>query len=305
MRTRTTPAALALAAAALALSPGAGARPPGLAPEQARELAREAYYYAYPLVLMDVTMRQATNVPTAAAAPMRAPVNQFAHFREYPKADARDVVRFNFDTLYSFAWLDLTREPVVVSVPDSGGRYYLVPMLDMWSDVFAVPGTRTTGGKAGQFALLPPGWKGELPAGVEPVKAPTPVVWVMGRTQMNGPADYAAVHKVQDGYTLTPLSAWGKGAAPPKASPVDPTVDAKTPPVKQVNGMDGVAFFARFAALLKTHPPHANDYPILYRMRGSGSNRGRTSTPGRSTRPPPRRSTPGRRTRWPTSSRRS
>lgn len=125
-----------------------------LSPEQVRALARDAYVYAYPIVTMDLTMRQATNVPDTATINMRAPINQFAHARAYPKADEKDVVRFNFDTLYSLAWLDILREPIVLSVPDTGGRYYLLPMLDMWTDVFAVVGSRTTGTKAGNFALV-------------------------------------------------------------------------------------------------------------------------------------------------------
>jgi len=241
-----------------------------VAPDKAKAIARDAYYYAYPLVLMDITRRQVTNVPNAATAPMRAPLNQFAHFRSYPRADAKDIVRFNFDTLYSFAWLDLSKEPVVLSVPDAGGRYYLVPMLDMWTDVFAVPGTRTTRGAAGSFAIVAPGWKGKLPKGLEAIVAPTDAVWVMGRTQTNGPADYDNVHKVQDGYTLTPLSRWGKKPAPLHDFAIDPSIDMRTPPLVQMEQLDGVAMLTRLAALLKKYPPHGNDYPILFRLRELG-----------------------------------
>jgi hypothetical protein len=174
-----------------------------------RSLIREVYLYAYPLVLMETTKNQATNVLDNISIPMRAPINQFCHFRQYPLVNARDVVRFNFDTLYSFAWLDVSKEPIILSVPDTSGRYYLIPMLDMWTDVFAVPGTRTTEGKAGNFAIVAPHWQGDLPKGVELIRAPTQVVWVMGRTQTNGPKDYENVHKVQDSYLLTPLSKWG------------------------------------------------------------------------------------------------
>lgn len=100
-----------------------------LSPEETYALARETYLYAYPIVSMDVTYRQAINVPDVATINMRAPVNQFTHTRAYPKADAKDVVRFNFDTLYSIAWLDLSSEPITLSVPDTQGRYYLLPML--------------------------------------------------------------------------------------------------------------------------------------------------------------------------------
>lgn len=252
------------------------------APEdETRALARDLYQYAYPIVLMDTTMRQSTAVPNATAVVGRAPVNQFAYFRTYPEATARDVVRFNFDTLYSFAWVDLGKGPMILSVPDTGGRYYLVPSLDMWTDIFASVGSRTTGTKAGHFAYVPPGWKGELPAGVQRIEAPTSTIWVMGRIQTNGPADYANVHKIQDGLKLTPLDQWGKGYMPPATSPVDAGVDSKTPPLVTVGKMTGVELFTRLAELMKTFPPHGNDYPILFRMRAIGLEPGKSWEAGK------------------------
>lgn len=238
--------------------------------EQTYAIAREAYLYAYPIVSMDVTMRQATNVPDAATTNMRAPINEFAHARAYPKADEKDVVRFNFDTLYSFAWLDLSREPVILSTPDTNGRYFLLPLLDMWTDVFAVIGTRTTGDKAGTYAIVAPDWKGALPTGIAKIVAPTSSVWILGRTQTNGPSDYPSVHKIQDGYKLTLLSQWGKDHTPPAKGAVDPSVDNVTPPLVQVNNLDGVAMLTRLADLMVKHPPHPNDYPILLRLRQLG-----------------------------------
>jgi hypothetical protein len=219
---------------------------------------------------MDVSMRQSTNVPDGKTVPLRAPINQFAHARTYPRAEDRDVVRYNFDTLYSPAWIDLAPEPIVLSVPDTGGRYYLMPMLDMWTDVFSVVGSRTTGTKAGDYALVAPGWNGTLPDGMTRIVAPTSTIWILGRTQTNGPADYDNVHKVQDGYKLTPLSQWGKDYVPPVSMPTDPAVDNKTPPLVQVNKMDGVAVLGRLAELMAKYPPHSNDYPIVFRMRRIG-----------------------------------
>ncbi len=268
---KTSVRAMLLAAVSLAtLAPTPTLQAQGVAEQGAYDLARDAYLYAYPVVSMDTTMRQATNVPDTATINMRAPVNQFAHARAYPKADEKDVVRYNFDTLYSFAWLDLSSGPMILSVPDTQGRYYLLPMLDMWTDVFSVVGSRTTGTKAGNYAIVPSGWSGALPDGVNKIVAPTPVIWILGRTQTNGPADYANVHKVQDGYRLTPLSQWGKEYTPPKNISIDASADDKTPPLIQVNKLDGVAMLTRLADLLSKYPPHPNDYPILFRLRALG-----------------------------------
>ena len=209
-----------------------------LTPELAKAIAIEAYVYAYPLVTMDVTRRVMSNVPVGVKAGL-GPANMFHHMRTYPPAEFRDVVRPNFDTLYSVAWLDMTKEPVIVSLPDSGGRYYLMPLYDMWTDAYAVPGKRTNGTAAVNLAIVPPGWTGTLPAGVERIDSPTPINWIITRTQTNGPKDYAAVNTFQDGFKVTPLSQWGKPAAAPAAFAPDPTVDMKTAPLNQVNTMTG------------------------------------------------------------------
>ena len=126
--------------------------------QEAHAIGVTAYTYLYSLVTMDLTRKQLTNVGKAEG--LSAPMNAFANVRAYPTADMKVVVRPNFDTLYSSAWLDLTQEPVIVSVPDTHGRYYLLPMLDMWTDVFASPGWRTTGTQAANFLVAPPGWTG-------------------------------------------------------------------------------------------------------------------------------------------------
>jgi hypothetical protein len=143
-------------------------------------------------------------------------------------------------------------------------------MLDMWTDVFAVVGSRTTGTKAGTYVIVAPDWSGPLPNGVTKIEAPTSVIWIIGRTQTNGPADYDNVHRIQDGYKLTPLSQWGQDYTPLTNMPVDPFVDNKTPPLVQANGLDGVAMLTRLADLLIKYPPHPNDYPILLRLRALG-----------------------------------
>jgi len=250
------------------------AQPLDISPDEAQQIASEAYAYTYPLVLMDITRHISIN-SEAGERDGFGPVNLFTHMRGFPPGDFREVVRPNFDTLYSIAWLDLTKEPVIVSAPDTQGRYYMLPMIDMWTDVIAVPGKRTSGTKAAHFAVTGPGWKGTLPKDVSQIPSPTPYIWIIGRTQTNGPKDYEAVHKVQDGYKVTLLSDWGKTPKPVKAT-IDPNVDMKTPPLRQANNMPAKDYFAYAAELMKLHPPHRSDGSILLRMKRIGLEPGKS-----------------------------
>jgi hypothetical protein len=242
--------------------------------EEAHAIGVDAYLYLYPLVTMDLTRRQLANGGPAASL-IQAPMNAFANVPAYPTADMKAVVRPNFDTLYSSAWLDLTKEPAIVSVPDTHGRYDLLPMLDMWTDVFASPGWRTTGTGAGDFLIGSPGWSGSVPEGVTRIDAPTPYVWIIGRIKTDGPADYDAVHKIQAALKITPLSQWGK-AASPVAATFDPSVDMKTPPKLQVHAMPAAQFFSYAAEILKLQPPHLTDEPIVARMKRIGLEPGKS-----------------------------
>ncbi|MFD4693251.1 DUF1254 domain-containing protein [Streptomyces sp. NPDC058463] len=223
-------------------------------------LAAEAYVFAYPLVTMELTRRQMTT--PGATVPGSAPVNTFAHVPVTPDASFEGVVSPNADTLYSLAWLDLSAGPVFLSVPETLGRYYLLPLYDAWTNVFACPGTRTTGSGAGEFALVGPGWQGELPDGVQRIDAPTAMVAVIGRTQVNGVPDYPAVHAVQAGYRLTPSAATAAPAADTGPGPLD----LVTAPVDQVAALDAATFFAMAAHLMAANPPKAADAPLVERM---------------------------------------
>jgi hypothetical protein len=239
----------------------------------------EAYIYGYPLVTMEMTRRVMTNVekPTGPHAPM----GQFVRMREYPNAQYRDVTAPNADTLYTTAWFDVSKEPWVVSIPDMKGRYFLLPMLDGWTDVFQVPGKRTTGTKAQTFAITGPGWSGELPKGVTEYKSPTSLVWLLGRIYSTGtPQDYKEVHALQDKITAVPLSSWGK---PYTADPgkVDPAIDTKTAVRAQVDGMDATAYFKLLAELMKTNPPTAADAPMVAKLAKIGIVPGQSFEPSK------------------------
>jgi hypothetical protein len=265
-------------AIAQASSPAVAAQT-AITEQEAHAIGVDAYLYFYPLLLMDITRKQSTNIEPGKEI-AKGPTNMFISVPTYPSADLKLVVRPNFDTLYSLAWLDMTEEPMIVSAPDTSGRYYLLPMLDMWTDVFASPGWRTTGTRAANFLVTPPGWRGTVPSGMTRIEAPTPIVWIIGRTKTDGPSDYDAVHKIQAGYKITPLSRWGKPAVPPAVT-IDPSVDMTTPPKTQLDTMPADKFFSYAAELLKLIPPHVTDQPMIAQLKKIGFEPGKSYDVGK------------------------
>jgi len=232
--------------------------------EDVMDIATQAYIYGYPLVTMDMTRRALTNVAEPDSS--RAPMGQLLKLRTYPAVDDHSVTAPNADTLYTIVWLDVSKEPWIISVPDMGDRYYLLPMLDGWTDVFAVPGKRTSGGGAQRYAITGPGWTGKLPDGVKELKSPTGIVWLLGRIYCTGtPEDYQAVHELQDKFSVVPLSSYGKAYTPP-AGQVDPAFDMKKAVRDQVDSLDTYAYFNYLAKLMKDNPPAAADAPMLAKM---------------------------------------
>ena len=257
---------LFLCVGAIALVPLAASAQKANAPGavEAVRIATEAYIYGYPLVTFDMARRQQTNV--AAPDAEHAPMGQVIKMRSYPAVDNHCCAAPNADTLYTEVWLDVSREPWIFSIPDMGSRYYIMPMLSGWSEVFKVASSNTTGGKAQVYAITGPGWAGTLPKGVVHVKSPTAMVWILGRIYTTGtPEDYKAVHALQDRFTIVPLSSYGKPYTPP-AAVVDAGFDMKTAVRKQVNAMGVDAYFNRLAELMKTNPPGAQDAAMVAQM---------------------------------------
>ncbi|WP_018263982.1 DUF1254 domain-containing protein [Methylobacterium sp. WSM2598] len=233
------------------------------------EMATDAYIYGYPLVTMEMTRRVLTNV-AAPEGLKGAPMGQFTHAREYPGPEFKSVTAPNADTLYSVAFMDVGKEPYLFSLPDMDGRYYLMPMLSAWTNVFAVPGKRTTGTGPQTYFLAGPGWNGSVPSGAKLIQAPTNLIWIIGRTYCTGtPEDYKAVHALQDQYRLIPASAAGKSYTPP-AGRVDPSIDTKTAVREQVNRMDAMTYFNLLAALMKDNPPALADGVPVAKMASLG-----------------------------------
>lgn len=237
---------------------------------EAEAIAIDAYIYGYPLVTMDLTKQVMTNVE--APQGLKAPVGQFVNARTYPNASLSFKAEGapNADTLYSTAWVDLSKEPYILQVPNENGRYYLMPILSAWTNVIAAPGTRTTGTEAASFAITGPNWRGTVPQGVKEIKSPTNLIWIRGRTYSTGTEeDYKEVHKIQDQYQLTPLSYFGRPYSPPIGK-VNPELDMKTPVRDQVNHFNIETFFNRLAMLMKENPPAREDSAIIAKMEKIG-----------------------------------
>lgn len=243
-------------------------RTPSLHTKGAVNDAVDAYIYGYPLVTFDMARKQQTNVQQADTE--HAPMGQLIKMRNYPAVDNHCCAAPNADTLYTLTWLDVSSEPWVFSIPDMGDRYYIMPMLDAFSEVFMVASSSVTGNQAQTYAITGPDWSGTLPESIIQVESPTAIVWILGRIYSTGTADdYTLVHDQQDNYSIVPLSAYGQPYSP-SPGVVDPDFDMKTSVREQVNSLDIYAYFDRLASLLKSNPPKPEDTEIVEKLKTIG-----------------------------------
>jgi len=229
----------------------------------------QAYVYGFPLVLMDVTNGVLTATPKSGQ--YSAPINQFMRVRTFVNPDFDNVVRISRNSLWSVAVLDLDREPMVLSFPDTKGRYFVMQAMNMWTDDFASVGTRTGNTGGGSFLIAGPKWNGAAPPDVkETFRSSTRYAWVLVQMAASGPQDFPAIHALQDALAVTPLSAWGKSYTPPDNVPVDPAVDTTATPYDQVRLMDAGHFFKRLAMAMKDNPPYPADAPMIGKLKKLG-----------------------------------
>jgi len=239
-------------------------RTPSLHTEGAIRTAVDAYIYGYPLVTFDMARKQQTNVEKPDE--QHAPMNQMIKMRTYLPIDNHCCAAPNADTLYTIAWLDVYNEPLILSIPEISDRYYIVPLLDGFSEIIKVVSSINDGAMAQTLAITGPGWSGMLPEGVTEVKSSTAIVWLLGRIYSTGtPEDYKAVNDIQDQFELVPLSNYGKPYAAPPGT-VDTDFDMKTAARALVNSMDIYSYFDYLARLLKTNPPRPEDAEMVEKL---------------------------------------
>lgn len=247
---------------------GAGALLPisfARAADDIATLAEDAFIWGLPLVL------SGRYLDIAAKAGLG--FNQF-YLSPDLATPATHAAGPNIDTLYGLAWLDLASGPQVIAVPDTHDRYYSIQLLDTYGDSFSYIGRRSTGTKAGAYAVTPPAWKGTLPAGVTGIAAPTGKVLALVRTLVSGQADLAPAQAIHRAYSTGPLSAWPQGRLP---------AIARANSINVIPALDLASFdasyFDELDALVRQYPPLPEDAANLARFAPLGIGNGKPRGP--------------------------
>lgn len=202
-------------------------------PLEAEAIAKDAYIYGYPMLEMYKTLYiQAVDTESTA---FQAPFNRVSHNSDVYNGKTTAVQSPIPDTRYSFAWLDLRAEPIVMTLPAvDGNRYFSVQLTDIFTHNFAFLGSRTTGRKGGRYLIAGPDWQGATPADIDQViRSESSIVYALYRTQLFDPGDMARMRRVQQGYTLKPLSSYLKLEARPPPRDSSGQCPVQTPAPRQ------------------------------------------------------------------------
>ncbi|WP_339436358.1 MULTISPECIES: DUF1254 domain-containing protein [unclassified Pseudomonas] len=214
------PTRLLLASLSILMSTGAWADFTAT-PSEARAIAKEAYLYGYPVVEMYKTLY--TQAVDQGGANFKAPINRLGHSAQVLSPKHTTQANATPDTPYSFVWMDLRREPMVLTLPGiEDDRYYSVQLIDLYSQNIAYLGTRSTGNHGGHYMVAGPDWKGQQPVDVDRViYSESNLVYALYRTQLFDEKDLNKVKQIQNGYKVQPLSGYVKQAAPAKVAKIE------------------------------------------------------------------------------------
>lgn len=234
---------------------------------QLEQLAREAYSFGYPLVLMDTAEKYVVTSSRTSPKQSKQPMYQFYHTRKVADPRFKDLASLDNDMVYSHAWLNLANDPVVLSIPAAGTKYYVGGFIEGWTDIFGVVGNRVSGSDKQTYLISGPQWRGNTPKGMKALRSHTNLVWLPIRIYANGGKDLQSVRAFQDGLKVTPLSQWGKAARVSTAFDVDTTLDLKQQPRDLVFNMNAEQFYRTLCALMVDNPPADADEPMMDRLR--------------------------------------
>ncbi|OAO04301.1 hypothetical protein A8B75_09775 [Sphingomonadales bacterium EhC05] len=234
--------------------------------------AQQIFDYAYPLVIMKISQDLMFTVPIRE----RSVPNHFIHFKRLAMPQNKAVVLGNRNTLYSVGWIDLSKGPVVFEIPDMGERYYVLPLLDAWTNTFKSFGSRTTGQRAQKYFIVNSDWNGKVPAGYEKVVSPTNMVWITGRIQADSPQDAAAAGQLQDAFKLMTY-AQNQGASDPFANykPEYMAMQVRKP-VPYSLKMTAENFYNSFFGMWLANASPEEDAPLIRTLAKAGIHRTKT-----------------------------
>ncbi|NKL39644.1 DUF1254 domain-containing protein [Rhizobium ruizarguesonis] len=235
---------------------------------EAKDIAEEGFIYGLPLVMNYAVMQEFAVDKNSGQ--FKAPFNEINNLHHVATPEDTAVITPNSDTPYSFIWLDLRAEPMVISVPMvEKDRYYAVQLIDGNTYNYGYIGTRTTGTEPGDYLVVGPDWKGEMPSGIEKVfRSTTPFTLALIRTQLFNPDDMPDVEKIQAAYKAQPLSAFLKQPAPPTAPEIE-FLPATTAGIKE-------NFFQYLDAALQFVPETPRDKAIRAKLAKIGIGPGKT-----------------------------
>lgn len=276
-RLRRLAVGVALASAAL-LAPAAAASADAASDyNTGLTLGTKAYEYGVPLLDLERIFKSSTSVTVCNPVTGHGPANRFCSIRNLAGANERTVDAPNNDTPYSVAWLDLSKQPQVLHAPPIKNRFWELELVDAWTNNFynitsahlKMGAGRFNVTHGGNWAVVGPGFKGKLPRGVIRVNSPYNRVWVIGRTYLRGPQDLRNLHRIQDEYSITPLSKFGTPYKPPPPKKTITKSIVATIPGTQP-GQDPLAFYTALGKEMLKFPAPAADQPLLRQLKAVG-----------------------------------